>query len=129
MSVGDDLTEQQEIDDSFVLESATDEVEEQTLADIFKNVTINEDIILVIDAGAEEFLRRGLAAIKYKANKAARDAGVEVDQRSLEFKILAWTEVEKHEDPGWEGKSKVQVYLKSKQSIRVHRLTITDKEF
>ena len=129
MSIGDDLLEQQEIDNSSVLESADDGPDEQTLSDIYKNVTVNEDIILVIDAEDEEMLRKGLASIKYKANRAAREAGFELDARSLEFRVLPWTKEEKEKEQGWEGKIKIQVWLKAKQSIRVHRMMITDKEF
>jgi len=119
----------EEEQDDILMRAEGEGPDNQTLSDIFKNVTINEDIILVIDAGAEEFLRRGLATIKYKANKVAKEAGIEYDSRSLEFRLLPWTAEEKKLDAGWQKKSKIQVYLKDKQSIRVHRMMITDKEF
>lgn len=111
------------------LQRMEDEANEQSLAELYKSVCLNEDIILVIDLGSEEMLRKGLTAIKYKTNKAAKDAGEPVDQRSLEFRMLDWTAAEKAEDADWPKKVKVQVWLKAKQSIRVHRMIITDKEF
>lgn len=103
--------------------------EEMSLGELYKTLTVNEDIILVIDSDSEDTLRKGLIAMKYKANKVARDSGLDYDGRTMEFKILDWTNKEKEEDEDWDTKTKIQIYLKAKNAIKVHQLIITDKEF
>ena len=103
--------------------------EDTSIAELYQTLLVHEDLILVIDKEAEEPLRKGLITTKYKANKAAKERGEQVDGRALEFVILPFTEREESEVEFVEEKIKIQVYLKAKASIRIHKLILTDKEF
>lgn len=109
--------------------SSLEAEEDMSFAELYKTLTINEDIILVIDAESEESLRKGLTTLKYKTNKSAREAGISFDSRTLEFKVLPFTKEEELSIPDVESKLKVQVYLKAKSGVKVHKIVFTDKEF
>lgn len=110
-------------------EDGEEESSDQSFVTLYNSVLTNEDVIFVIDKEAEEALKKGLIAVKYKANKAAAYAETPTDKRSLEFQIVPWSKEELADPDYVEGKIKIQVWLKAKQSIRVHRIIITDKEF
>lgn len=108
-----------------------DEPDEVSMSEIYKQLTINDDIILVIDKEDEASLRTGLASVKYKTNKAIKESGIgSPESRTIEFRIIPWTPEEmESETVETEGRIKLQIFLKARSSIRVHQLIVTDKEF
>ena len=115
-----------------VLELLDDEVRgegDRTMGDLYKELLINEDMILIIDREEEEQMKQGLIAVKYKYNKAAKTADRPTDNRALTFVTLPFTEEEEMTMEDLSAKTKIQVYLKARATIRVHKLIITDKEF
>lgn len=97
------------------------EAEEMTLQDIFKRVMLEEDIFLIIDAVEELRLRKGLSKIKHDYNAKLRDNNLEPEDANLEFKV--------HEDTALpKNQVKIQIYLKKKPTITVHKLQVADGE-
>lgn len=92
--------------------------DEMSIADIYKQLTIHEDIILIVDKRDEAKIRKGLSAIKAKEIAKLKESNVPHDDVTLEFS--------KHPPiPGMiEGQLKLQIYLKRKASVKVHKIIL-----
>jgi len=91
---------------------------EVTLASIWKNVCIQEDIIIIIDKTEELRVRKLLSSLKAKENAKMRSAGLKPDDSTLEF-IEHKDFNEKEKD-----KIKLQIVLRRKPTVRVHKMII-----
>src|SRR3990167_5188825 len=81
----------------------------------------NEDIIIVVDEADVEDLRRGLSISKYVNNEALKKAKAPVNTRQIDYKI-----VERLPDTDPQ-QVKLQIWLKAKKSVYLHRLIISSE--
>jgi hypothetical protein len=113
------------IDTSTILDVLEDEKEDGTsIDDIYNFLLENEDIILVIDADQEEALRRGLTLVKARHQKKVQEQGLPPNGES---KQLAFRVIEEVKDT--EPKQiRIQIWLKKRSNVKVHRMIVSDKE-
>lgn len=108
----------------------TVEVEEETVTEgkevsydrLYIFLLQNEDIIITIDETDLEDLRRGLSVAKYNNNQALKKANAPIDARQIDFKIIERI----GEEPDTV-QVKLQIWLKAKRSVHLHRLIISSK--
>lgn len=98
----------------------TSDVMEMTLQDIYKQLILQEDIIIIIDAVDEPRVRKGLSSIKAKENAKLRDNNLPTDNSTLEFKVHVDEELKKS------GRVRLQMFLKDKPTVKVHKLIVSD---
>jgi len=89
---------------------------EFTLASLWQNICETEDIIIVIDKVDEPRVRKQLSSLKAKENAKMKSAGIRPDDTTLEF-------IE-HKDFPEKDKIKLQIILKHKPTIKIHKLII-----
>jgi len=89
---------------------------EFTLVSLWHNICEKEDIIIIIDRIDEPRVRKQLSSLKAKENAKMKSAGVKPDDSTLEF-------IE-HKDFPEKDKIKLQIILKHKPTIRIHKLII-----
>ena len=89
---------------------------EFTLASLWNSICDKEDIIIVIDRVDEPRVRKQLSSLKAKENAKMKSAGIKPDDTTLEF-------IE-HKDYPEKDKIKLQIILKHKPTIKIHKLII-----
>lgn len=107
-----------------ILDVIDDEVDTGTsIDDIYTFLLRNEDIILVIDADEEESLRRGLTLVKHRHQKKIKEAGVKQDEvKQIGFRVI-------EEIANTEPKQvRIQIWLKKRVSVKIHKMLVSDKE-
>jgi len=116
------------LDDDAPMEESV-AIEEEEVADgkevsydrLYTFLLENEDVILTINEVDVEDLRRGLSVAKYSNNAVLKKAGAPIDARQIDFKIVERLE---ETEPA---QVKLQVWLKARKSIHLHRLIISSK--
>lgn len=88
------------------------------ITDIYKQLSIHEDIILIIDKADEPKIRKALSAIKAKETAKLKSAGIRPDEMTLEF--AQHPPIEGMEP----GQIKLQVFFKRKATIKVHKVIL-----
>lgn len=96
-------------------------VEELLLSEIYKEVCLNNELILVIEAVDEQRLRRALSVQKSKDNAKLKDAGLPPDDAKFEFIRIEDPELDKD-------KVKLQIVLKGPDRIKIFKKTIPSGE-
>lgn len=117
--MGDDLLQELLGEDSD--EALSSNTSMRTYHQIYKDLTINEDIILVIDKKDENKLRKGLSAVKAKHNSKLKEANLPPSQAVLEFIVHKQADLPKEQ-------IKIQIVLKSPPAITVHQIIIPQGE-
>lgn len=103
-----------------IMNELPDENEETSLHDIWKQLTLSDELIVTIPKSEELTLRRGLATIKAKANAKLKDAGLEPDNKILKFSV---TPSKKDRDA-----IDVHILLEARRGIRVFDIRVPDNE-
>lgn len=106
-------------EDTVELETVQD-AQEQSFHDIYKQLTIHGDIILIIDAQDEIRLRKGLSAVKAKHMSKLKESGIKTEAQVLEFVVHPKT------DELAAGQVKIQVSLAGRQTVKVHKTIIAE---
>lgn len=94
---------------------------EYTIDQIYSELQLHGELILVIEANAEQKLRKGLATLKAREKKKLTADGFSVEPTILEFIVHENAQVEL-------GQVKIQIVLKSKASLKVFSKVIPDGE-
>lgn len=96
--------------------------QELTLVELYDKICIEEDIFIVIDAVEEQRIRKGLSSVKAKRNQKLKDSKLPPDDANLEFK--------RHEDEelAKQNRVRLQIFMKKKPTITVHKLEVADGE-
>jgi hypothetical protein len=98
------------------LDNNNTESGEFTLASLWNSICDKEDIIIVIDKVDELRVRKQLSSLKAKENAKLKSAGIRPDDTTLEF-------IE-HKDFTEKEKIKLQIILKHKPTVKVHKMII-----
>lgn len=93
---------------------------EMTLQDIYKQLILKEDIIIIIDAIDEIRVRKGLSSIKAKENAKLRDNDLPTDNTTLEYIVHSDDELKKQK------RIKLQIFLKQKATVKIHKMIVAD---
>jgi len=96
-----------------------DEQTYMSYSDIYKELLTNEELILVIERGAEQVLRRRLTVLKAKDIAKMKDAGLAAEDSKLEFIIIEDEDIPK-------SLIKLQIVLKARPRIRVYSMAVPD---
>lgn len=96
--------------------------QEFTLVELYDKICTEDDIFIVIDAVEESRVRKGLSSIKAKRNAKLKDNNLPTDDSTLEFI--------KHEDEelAKTNRIKLQIFMKKKPTITIHKLEVADGE-
>jgi len=100
------------------LELLEAEGDEMALEDIWKKLSIHEDLIMIIDKSDEPRLRKGLSAMKSKETAKLRSAGLPIEPVNLEFVV------HKAVEGMPPNVVKLQVFLKKRAVVRLHKIII-----
>lgn len=95
-----------------------------SIEDIYSFLLKNEDIILTIDAEQESELRRGLALVKHRHMNKLREAGIAPNGESKQLGFRVVDRVPNTEPE----QIRLQIWLKKRTSIKVHKMLVSDKE-
>lgn len=117
MAVDPLMKELLEEDDALAPNGAAD----RSFHDIYKELTIHGDIILIIDAADENKLRKGLSAVKAKHMAKIKESGIKAEAQVLEFVVHPFNVDELNP-----GQLKIQVTLKGQQTVKVHKTIIAE---
>lgn len=114
--LSNDITRLENVEPVSTITSETsDEDDEMTLNEIYKQLYTYEDIILIVDRCDEQKIRKGLSAIKAKETAKFKDSGVPHDNMTLEFKV----------HPQMEGMTKeqikLQIFFVKKGKVKVYK--------
>lgn len=93
---------------------------EMTLQDIYKQLILKEDIIIIIDAIDETRVRKGLSSIKAKENAKLRDNDLPTDSTTLEYIVHSDDELKKQK------RIKLQIFLKQRPTVKIHKMIVAD---
>lgn len=97
-------------------ESTEDEV---SVDELWKQLQINEEIIVVIDRYDEARLRKKLSNKKAKQNAKFKDANLPPEDTVLDFEEIEKSEIEKSQ-------MCLRISLKKPESIKVYKLIIPE---
>ncbi len=90
---------------------------EVTIQELWKQLSLNSDIIIIIDKSDEFRIRNGISRLKSRENAKMKSAGIEGDSSTLEF-ILPKEEMED------KNTVKMQIVLREKAKIKIHKMIV-----
>ncbi len=99
------------------LEDIADEAE-VSLQKLYDEVYKHGDLIIIIDKVDEPRVRKGLSSIKAKIAQKMKTAGFKPEESTLEFHVHEYKE---------EDKVKLQIVLKQKPVVKIHRIIVPDE--
>ena len=95
--------------------------EEYPIAEIYKDLCLNGELILVIDAIEENRLRRNLSVMKAKEAAKLKDNGLQPDDAKLEFISIADPKLPKE-------MKKLQIVLKGGKKIKIYQRVVPTED-
>lgn len=98
---------------------------ELTLQELYRQVVLSGDLIIVIDTISLPLIRKGISNLKSRETAKLKSAQIPADDTVLEF--IEHTEIEGQEKLP-RGQMKLQIVLKRKQAIKIHKMIIPDGE-
>ena len=94
--------------------------EEYSIADIYRDISLNGELIITIDVVEEIRLRRTLSVLKAKESAKLKENGLQPDDAKLEFIIIPDPKVPK-------GLRKLHIVLKGSRKVKLYeRIIPTD---
>jgi hypothetical protein len=92
-----------------------------TFEQLFAFLLEKEDIIITIDSTEQENVRRGMSVVKHNYTKRMKNAGNLVEEKQIKYRVLDT------EDDSM-GQVRMQIWLESRRSVRIHKIAVSDKE-